>query len=174
MKTLFVDSKRDRLQEVLGRYREIYEREWTEMFCQKLGLSFDLSNLKSDEKLARRLLNAMYSTGADFTQTFRDLSELTMAQMVETPENVCSQYHWGFAKVRSSKQFLEFLEDYKQRLESEFGTGEIDDDRQRKMKASNPRYILRNWIAQRAIEAADKGDFSEVQLVLKVLVIFIS
>ncbi len=112
----------------------------------------------------------MYSTGADFTQTFRDLSELKMAEMLESPESICSHNNWGFAKVRTSKKFTEFLQDYKKRLESEFGATDIDGERQRKMKASNPRYILRNWIAQRAIEAADKGDFSEVQLVLKVLV----
>ena len=31
------------------------------------------------------------------------------------------------------------------------------------------RFILRNYIAQNAIEAAEKGDYSEVQRVLRVL-----
>ena len=31
------------------------------------------------------------------------------------------------------------------------------------------RYILRNWIAQQAIDKAEKGDYSEVQRVLKLL-----
>ncbi|XP_033625295.1 protein adenylyltransferase SelO, mitochondrial-like [Asterias rubens] len=37
------------------------------------------------------------------------------------------------------------------------------------MNANNPRFILRNYIAQNAIEAAEKGDFTEVQRVLKLL-----
>jgi uncharacterized protein YdiU (UPF0061 family) len=35
------------------------------------------------------------------------------------------------------------------------------------MARSNPKYVLRNWIAQRAIERAEAGDFSEVQAVLQ-------
>ena len=31
------------------------------------------------------------------------------------------------------------------------------------------RYVLRNWIAQRAIDAAEKGDYSEVRCVLRLL-----
>ena len=37
------------------------------------------------------------------------------------------------------------------------------------MQTSNPRYILRNWMAQAAIEKADEGDFEEVRKLLKVL-----
>jgi len=34
---------------------------------------------------------------------------------------------------------------------------------------ANPRYILRNWVAQAAIEKAEQDDFSEVQFLLKLL-----
>jgi hypothetical protein len=37
------------------------------------------------------------------------------------------------------------------------------------MHQANPSFILRNWIAQDAIEAAEKGDFSRVRLVLSLL-----
>ncbi|XP_034336924.2 protein adenylyltransferase SelO, mitochondrial [Magallana gigas] len=37
------------------------------------------------------------------------------------------------------------------------------------MNMTNPRFILRNYIAQNAIDAAEKGDFSEVRRVLEIL-----
>ncbi|XP_038046390.1 protein adenylyltransferase SelO, mitochondrial-like [Patiria miniata] len=54
-------------------------------------------------------------------------------------------------------------------LDGESALKEFSQKRVETMNASNPRFILRNYIAQNAIEAAEKGDFSEVQRVLKLL-----
>lgn len=40
----------------------------------------------------------------------------------------------------------------------------VQEERVRVMDGTNPRVILRNYIAQNAIEAAENGDFSEVRL----------
>jgi uncharacterized protein YdiU (UPF0061 family) len=42
-------------------------------------------------------------------------------------------------------------------------------ERRQRMHAVNPRYILRNYLAQRAIEAAEQGDYSEVRQLHAVL-----
>ena len=47
--------------------------------------------------------------------------------------------------------------------------GRPDAERQAAMDAVNPRYVLRNWIAEAAIRAARAGDFSEVEAVLDCL-----
>ncbi|CAH3130661.1 unnamed protein product, partial [Pocillopora meandrina] len=44
---------------------------------------------------------------------------------------------------------------------------QVNKERVRVIKSSNPRFVLRNYIAQRAIEAAENGDFSLVQTILK-------
>lgn len=40
--------------------------------------------------------------------------------------------------------------------------GSVQEERVRVMDSTNPRVVLRNYIAQNAIEAAENGDFSEV------------
>lgn len=44
-----------------------------------------------------------------------------------------------------------------------------DDERQAAMRAANPKYILRNWLAEVAIQQAKTGDYSEVRRLLACL-----
>ena len=64
------------------------------------------------------------------------------------------------------KKFKAFHDAYKKRLANE---NVSEETRMQRMLASNPRYILRNWIAQKAISEAEKDDFAMVKLVLKTL-----
>ncbi|KFV04581.1 Selenoprotein O, partial [Tauraco erythrolophus] len=74
---------------------------------------------------------------------------------------------------RNKSHWKEWLEKYRVRLQKEIeGVGDADAwnaDRVKVMNSNNPKYILRNYIAQNAIEAAENGDFSEVRNVLKLL-----
>merc|ERR1712241_1135578 len=66
-------------------------------------------------------------------------------------------------KITSSAWGLTQCMKHKQMKEGE------DTARMEAMQATNPRYILRNWIAQRAIELAEEDDFSEVKFLLELL-----
>jgi len=99
---------------------------------------------------------------ADFTQTFRDLSEISLEDL--SSENI-PDVAWGLKSCQKSKKMKEFIKMYVDRVREEGGR---DEDRLPKMQAVNPRYILRNWIAQVAIEKAEEDDFSEVQFLLEI------
>lgn len=67
----------------------------------------------------------------------------------------------------------DWIDQYRLRLNADF-ENEPDHEKANKervetMKSNNPRFILRNYIAQNAISAAEKGDFTEVRRVLKLL-----
>jgi serine/tyrosine/threonine adenylyltransferase len=63
-------------------------------------------------------------------------------------------------------RFDEWAARYADRLRSE---GSRDDERQRSMNQTNPKYVLRNYLAQIAIEKASQKDFSEIDRLLTVL-----
>ncbi|NXD48397.1 SELO protein, partial [Corvus moneduloides] len=76
-------------------------------------------------------------------------------------------------RSRNKRHWKEWLEKYRVRLQKEIeSVGNADawnTDHVKVMNSNNPKYILRNYIAQNAIEAAENGDFSEVRNVLKLL-----
>jgi uncharacterized protein YdiU (UPF0061 family) len=47
--------------------------------------------------------------------------------------------------------------------------GDSDADRKASMDAVNPQYVLRNYMLQNAISAAEKGDYSEVRTLLDLM-----
>lgn len=75
-------------------------------------------------------------------------------------------------KSKENKElWTRWLEKYEERLKKEEVTDLNKDnfDRVEIMNSVNPRFILRNYIAQNAIKAAESGDFSEVRRVLTLL-----
>ena len=80
-------------------------------------------------------------------------------------------------REKDTKLWVEWMERYRERLkkevedirESEEAVGKACALRVEVMNRNNPKYVLRNYIAQRAIEKAEKGDYSEARKVLKLL-----
>ncbi|KAM8979023.1 protein adenylyltransferase SelO, mitochondrial [Sarcophilus harrisii] len=74
---------------------------------------------------------------------------------------------------RNRERWETWLQRYRARLERDVQSTSGPDtwgmERVRVMRSNNPKYVLRNYIAQNAIEAAEQGDFSEVRRVLKLL-----
>ncbi|XP_060885864.1 selenoprotein O2 [Labrus mixtus] len=76
-------------------------------------------------------------------------------------------------KEKQRDDWIRWISWYRRRLSRECeGAGDlslIKEERLTVMNSTNPRVVLRNYIAQNAIQAAERGDFSEVKRVLKVL-----
>ena len=99
----------------------------------------------------------MQGSAIDYTLFFRQLGELP-------PEQAVARLREDFVDL---KGFDEWAAQYVARVASE---GIIDQQaRRERMHAVNPLYILRNYLAQKAIDAAEAGDYSEVRRLHKVL-----
>uniref|UniRef100_F7G5N4 Selenoprotein O n=2 Tax=Monodelphis domestica TaxID=13616 RepID=F7G5N4_MONDO len=108
-------------------------------------------------------LFALIGTKASVTRELERIEQASKLQELSPAELIRrNREHWDA-----------WLQTYRARLErdrqSAGSASGWDTERVRVMRANNPRIVLRNYIAQNAIEAAEQGDFSEVQRVLRLL-----
>lgn len=142
-------------QGVLETYRTHFPRALDRLLRAKLGLH-DVR--EEDTVLANDLFKVMHANRADFTLTFRNLSRISR------------EHARNDAPVRDL--FLDraaidaWLEAYRTRLRIETRD---DAARALEMNRANPKYVLRNHLAETAIQRAAQKDFSEVERLLDVL-----
>ncbi|KAK5606158.1 hypothetical protein CRENBAI_026190 [Crenichthys baileyi] len=147
---------------ILKGYLDIYQMRLQQLFKDKLGFLGDEEE-DEDDHLIVLLLKMMEDTRSDFTMTFRQLSEVSTNQL--RSRNFTQM--WALEDLSSHKLFSDWLIVYLQRLSRP--QSESDLHRQQRMKRVNPRYVLRNWMAESAIRRAEESDFSEVELLHHIL-----
>jgi len=153
------------LEEILNDYAKKYDEDFLEMMLKKLGIT-----LKNDENenLIQQLLYNLEQTETDYTIFFRklnqiektDTSEACVAKVTEAfykPEEVTGiileTWHFWFAHYVTllNKELLS------------------DNERKTLQNSVNPKYVLRNYMAQMAIELAEKEDYSLLNELYKLL-----
>ncbi|MEQ2309562.1 hypothetical protein AMECASPLE_000196 [Ameca splendens] len=147
---------------ILKGYLDIYRMRLQQLFKDKLGFLGDEEE-EEDDHLIVLLFKMMEDTRSDFTMTFRQLSEVSTNQL--RSRNFTQM--WALEDLSSHKLFSDWLIVYLQRLSRP--QSESDLHRQQRMKRVNPRYVLRNWMAESAIRRAEESDFSEVELLHHIL-----
>ncbi|WP_156885477.1 protein adenylyltransferase SelO [Massilia niastensis] len=139
----------------LDLYRPEFGRKLDELLHAKLGL---VEARDEDGALFDDMFQLLQANHADFTLFFRRLGELR----VDEP---------GLdAPLRDlfidREAFDAWAVRYRERLRAEHS---VDARRRSAMHAANPKYVLRNYLAQVAIEKAQNGDYSAVHRLLAVL-----
>ncbi|XP_005386951.1 PREDICTED: UPF0061 protein ETA_18310-like [Chinchilla lanigera] len=147
--------------QILDGYPDLYYTRFRKLFKAKLGF---LGEEEGDDELIAFLLHLMGETEADFTMTFRQLSEITESQLLEL--NIPQQF-WALKTVSKHELFPTWVSQYLLRLKSNMN--DSDSERRERMTTVNPRYVLKNWMAESAIQKAERNDFSEVRLLQQVL-----
>jgi len=139
----------------LDQYQELYQQRYLQLMRAKLGLK---EVRPEDDGLIREWLGLLEESRADYTIAFRDLGAFSST---EGATNDLVRDHF-----MSREHFDEWAVRYRERLRAE---NSRDEDRRTQMNQANPKYVLRNYLAQIAIEKAQQKDFSEIDRLFTLL-----
>lgn len=143
----------DALRETLDLFLPLYQAHYLDLMRRRLGLP---RADEHDQTLIERLLQLMQGSAVDYHLFFRRLGE-------EAPAQAVASLRDDFVDLAG---FDQWASDYCARA----AEGDDDQDARRtRMHAVNPLYVLRNYLAQQAIEAAEQGDYGPVRELHQVL-----
>jgi uncharacterized protein YdiU (UPF0061 family) len=137
----------EQLRESLGLFLPLFQAHYQDLMRRRLGLT---TADERDAALIERLLQLMQTSGVDYNLFFRRLGEQLPADAIKTLRE-------DFVDLAG---FDQWGEEYQARVVQEGGA---QAERQARMHAVNPLYLLRNYLAQNAISAAEQGDYAPVR-----------
>jgi uncharacterized protein YdiU (UPF0061 family) len=153
--TLLPLAPKDALKEAMDAYQTSVDRHYREFMQAKLGL---VERQAGDDDLLQDLKSLLVGSRVDYTIFWRELGTFSSAA--------------GATNERLREHFLNpdrfdvWAGQYRDRLLNERSR---DDERRGRMDRVNPKYILRNYLAQGAIEKAQQKDYSEIDRLLRLL-----
>ena len=152
----FIDVvPKDKLEEILNSFVATFEKEYARLCREKLGLQIELPQ---DFPLFIELLKSMNTINIDYTYFFRLLASYEKNK----PESM--KDFWDYYGQRD--EIKTWLARYDERLGLESLS---DEKRSLKMKTTNPKYVLKNYIAQEVIEEVEAGKSEKLRAWLNVL-----
>ena len=149
------------LRDGLQRYTDAFvDADRMNIAC-KLGLS---ECTDADVELTQTLHALLLEGEVDMTLFFRNLADVDPNAPTIAP--IAGAFYDDAKRDALAPRFEAWLARHAERVRSDtLQPGH----RRARMNAANPRYVLRNYLAQQAIDRAEHGDYSEVQTLLEVM-----
>jgi uncharacterized protein YdiU (UPF0061 family) len=159
------------LHDALGRYAAVYAEEYEAMVAAKFGFGPPAAPALDEEArgLAREGFGLLAEAEVDYTLFFRALGELADALPGEDAALVAAlgDVFYDEAKRAAHEPALAaWLRRWHARALADSGPAAA---RRARLHRVNPRYVLRNYLAQQAIDAAEAGDDAMVHTLLEVV-----
>lgn len=146
---------KEKLQVILNEYPTHFEKEYLRLSREKLGLKTHEDN---DYQLLVDALKTLSQLSIDYTFFFRTLCDF----QIDRYESV--QKLWDYYGQR--QELKDWLGQYNERLKREDSP---DQDRCLRMKKTNPKYVLKNYIAQEVITDVERGNSEKLNQWLNIL-----
>ncbi len=145
----------------LERFIAAYTGVDRQNIAAKLGFN---ECLDEDVELMAALYGLLQSTDVDMTLFFRGLADIDLQTPSLAP--IADAFYDETKREASVEKFSEWLARYVARTQRD---GLSQTDRRARMNAVNPRYVLRNYLAQQAIDRAEQGDYAGIHELLEVM-----
>ncbi|MFT4560924.1 MAG: hypothetical protein ACI9BW_000662 [Gammaproteobacteria bacterium] len=156
------------LEQALGAYASTYESGWQLMMAAKLGLNSYSGD--TDLALITELIEVLQLVETDMTIFYRRLAEVKSIDDLDNDQWMALFADAYYVPDELSQDYVNrmttWLRRYLDRLRKD---NRDDDDRKAQMNSVNPKYVLRNYLAQLAIDKAEDGDYTMVTELLEVL-----
>ena len=156
-----VFGKEDPLHAGLQRYVDVFTAEDRANMAGKLGLK---ACTDADVELMQSLYAMLQSAEVDMTIFFRQLSALDLAR--PSLDTMRDAFYDDAKRESHAEQLTTWLARYAERVRSDDTSA---DARRERMNRMNPRYVLRNYLAQQAIDRAEQGDYVGIHELLEVM-----
>ncbi len=158
------------LELILKNFRDGLGNAHLTMMKSKLGL---VEEDKKDAKLIDELENVLQRSETDMTIFFRNLANFEKDMNFEKDAkanglSVIADAFYSPSEITGNlvEAWKGWFANYLDRLKKETRN---DHERKTVMNTVNPKYVLRNYMAQLAIDAADHGDYSDIEELFNLL-----
>ncbi len=144
----------DSLSSALSVFERTYREAITEAYGNKLGLN-DWVDEQGD--LLDDFFELCRAAEIDMTIFFRKLA------VAEGANDFATAFYSADQFLQQQAVLIAWFARYQQRVNSEGNSDDHKAARRERMNRANPKFVLRNYLAQQAIDAAHDGDFTAIE-----------
>lgn len=157
------------LELILNEFADDFQLAWRQMMAQKIGL--ETYRNAQDLALIESLEATLSLVETDMTIFYRQLAKLDISQDLSDSEywlSILENAYYQQTQLSESylSQMSQWLVTWQQRLMIDARDA---NERIAQMNCVNPKYVLRNYLSQQAIDKAESGDYSEIHRLQHIL-----
>ncbi len=153
----------DALNAGVARFDAVFDEQSRRDYAAKFGFA---AWRESDAALVNDAFQLMRAAEMDMTIFFRQLAEVNAADIVFSLQQLDQAFYEQSLATEHRAGLEAWLKHYFARLNED---DLVRDERRAAMNAVNPKYVLRNYLAQQAIDLATNGDVQMVKELLEVM-----
>ena len=122
-----------------------------------MALTLGLGKSQVDENYLSELDQTMRASDLDMTIFFRELAKVSFRDQPKEAKKHIDAAFYGAISEENTVMWIQWFEKYLMKLKD---SPISQEDRTIQMNAVNPKYVLRNYMAQTAIDQAEKGEYN--------------